>query len=511
MAILEGTSGNDTIIGTAGNDDFYSYGGDDSMVSGGGNDNFYGDSGKDTIDGGPGNSGVTYAYDTVGINVNLLTNVNHGGYAEGDVLYHINNIMGGTGNDTIVGNNNGDLLNGGAGNDIITGGTGNDYSDAGDGNDSVNGSGGNDSIVGGAGNDTLDGGEGNDTLTGSLGADIFVVGVQANTADVITDFSTSTAGEQINLTAFGYTNFFQIKSLMTQVGGDVQIALPSTETLTLKNVALASLNYTHFVGVTNSDGIVTGTAGNDLINTSYTDVDGDKVTVGNDTILALGGDDSVLAGAGNDSIDGGSGNDTLEGGAGADTLIGGLGINTLSYAHDTSGVHVDLSTQTASGGEAQGDIFSGMNAVIGGVGSDYLAGSIGNDSMFGNGGNDTFSTGAGNDLVVVGNISGSTTPASLQISLGDGADSIGEAAPIILLVPPVNIYSTINLDGGTGNDTLSMHYATISNATITGGDGDDSISFVDRYLGIGSDGKAINAALLLNGNIDGGTGNDTIG
>jgi Ca2+-binding RTX toxin-like protein len=535
--VLDAGAGNDIITGGTGNDQFYSGTGDDSMVAGGGNDLFYGDLGKDTINGGTGNSGITYSYDTVGVSVNLLTNVNTGGYAEGDKLYSINNVVGGSANDTIVGSNIGGTLNGMAGNDSITAGAGNDYSDAGDGNDTVFGGAGTDSLIGGAGNDKLDGGTGNDTLTGGAGADLFVFGAQANTADIITDFSTSTAGEKIDLTAFGYTSFSQIKALMTQVGADVQIGLPSSETITLKNVTLASLTFSHFVGVTSNDGIVTGTAGNDTITTTtYTDTDGDKVTAGNDTILALGGNDYVIAGAGNDSIDGGIGDDTLEGGVGADTIVGGTGYNLLSYYNDTVGVNVNLATQTASGGEAQGDVFSGIQAVLGGygndtliastagnllvgdIGNDYIAGGTGNDqldggtendTLYGGGGSDTFSGGAGNDQVVAGSTMGSSS-AAITAYLGDGADTFSDATSYVYLIPPANVFSSLYIDAGTGNDVINLYAANVTNATIAGGDGDDSIVAVDRIVSFDSNGVPTNAAILQNGYIDGGNGNDTI-
>jgi Ca2+-binding RTX toxin-like protein len=63
----------------------------------------------------------------------------------------INNILGGSGNDTIVGNNSGDILNGGGGNDVIVGGNGADV------------------LIGGAGNDRLSGRAGDDIFVFRLG------------------------------------------------------------------------------------------------------------------------------------------------------------------------------------------------------------------------------------------------------------------------------------------------------------------------------------------------------
>ncbi|WP_284163779.1 Hint domain-containing protein [Frigidibacter sp. SD6-1] len=99
------------------------------------------------------------------------------------------------------------------------------------------------------------------------------------------------------------------------------------------------------------DGIVSGTAGDDTIDASYTgDPDGDRVDnndatsgigvagsnddrieagAGNDSVLAGDGNDTVLGGTGNDTIDGGVGDDLAYGEAGADTLDGGTGNDTL--------------------------------------------------------------------------------------------------------------------------------------------------------------------------------------
>ncbi|WP_268968520.1 Hint domain-containing protein [Palleronia pontilimi] len=82
------------------------------------------------------------------------------------------------------------------------------------------------------------------------------------------------------------------------------------------------------------DGIVEGTAGDDVIDAAYTgDPEGDRIDSGD----AIGGvfgadgsdDDLVLAGAGNDLVDAGTGNDKVLGGAGNDTLLGGDGDDTL--------------------------------------------------------------------------------------------------------------------------------------------------------------------------------------
>ncbi|MFN3867932.1 MAG: Ig-like domain-containing protein [Hyphomicrobiaceae bacterium] len=138
MAVIQGTSGVDTLVGTAGND---------TMEGGAGNDRLNGGDGNDVMYGGDGND---YVYGDRG----------------DDILF------GGAGNDTLVGDAGNDVIFGEDGNDGIFGGGGNDVIDGGNGNDTIYGDGGNDVIDGGTGDDRLYGGTGNDRLNGGAGNDI---------------------------------------------------------------------------------------------------------------------------------------------------------------------------------------------------------------------------------------------------------------------------------------------------------------------------------------------------
>jgi Ca2+-binding RTX toxin-like protein len=64
MAIINGTSANDTLTGTSANDQIYGHGGDDTMSGGGGHDLLDGGTGADTMTGGSGND--TYIVDDAG-------------------------------------------------------------------------------------------------------------------------------------------------------------------------------------------------------------------------------------------------------------------------------------------------------------------------------------------------------------------------------------------------------------------------------------------------------------
>lgn len=90
--------------------------------------------------------------------------------------------------------------------------------------------------------------------------------------------------------------------------------------------------------ILSSNGIVDGTAGDDIIDVSY---DGDPE---NDFVDAADGtgigrnDDIIDAGAGNDTVDGGLGDDTIYGNSGDDVLFGGDGDDTIFG--DTAGPRV---------------------------------------------------------------------------------------------------------------------------------------------------------------------------
>src|SRR5690606_5761360 len=77
---------------------------------------------------------------------------------------------------------------------------------------------------------------------------------------------------------------------------------------------------------------------------------------GNDTLQGSTDANLIRGGAGDDTITGRGGNDTVEGGAGADNLNGGAGIDTLLFTGLTP-VTVSLTTNTGSGGDAEGDTY----------------------------------------------------------------------------------------------------------------------------------------------------------
>ena len=129
----------------------------DNLLSGGaGDDVLRGGAGSDVLDGGTGVDTADYSDKPTAVvmTLNGATNapVTVGGVAE-DTVRNVENIVAGSGNDTLTGDLNANVLYGGAGNDVLLGGSGND------------------SLRGGGGDDQLTGGAGDDVMVGSAGAD----------------------------------------------------------------------------------------------------------------------------------------------------------------------------------------------------------------------------------------------------------------------------------------------------------------------------------------------------
>ena len=91
------------------------------IIGGLGGDSNFGGNGADILDGGDGVDAVIYTYSSVGVVVNLLTNIQSGGEADGDNLSNIENITGSAYGDQITGNNLDNFLFGYHGDDILNG------------------------------------------------------------------------------------------------------------------------------------------------------------------------------------------------------------------------------------------------------------------------------------------------------------------------------------------------------------------------------------------------------
>lgn len=153
--ILRGGVGDDTLIGSAGDDSLVGFAGADDLRAGNGDDSANGEDGDDSVHGGSGDDEVRGGAgdDTV-----------KGG--DGDDVVRGDNgddiVRGDDGDDNVFGGRGADLVVGGRGDDMVSGGSGADFVRGGNGNDKIRGDNGDDTVEGGKGDDILFGGNGRD-------------------------------------------------------------------------------------------------------------------------------------------------------------------------------------------------------------------------------------------------------------------------------------------------------------------------------------------------------------
>ena len=156
MALIIGTKFTDILVGTNNDDSIFDMDGNDTIVAGGGNDAIFAGKGGDWISGGDGVDTIHYGASDAAVNVNLATHTGHGGYAEGDVIFEVENLIGSKFDDKLTGDSNNNTMDGGDGNDIIHGGGGVDILKGGNGNDTLYSDGSLASFDGGGDIDTVD-------------------------------------------------------------------------------------------------------------------------------------------------------------------------------------------------------------------------------------------------------------------------------------------------------------------------------------------------------------------
>ena len=470
---VTGGDGNDTLLGGEGNDRLYGGTGDDILNGG---------AGADIIDGGEGTDSARYNTATGDVWVDLASQGDNKGEADGDQYNSIENLFGSNYNDTLRGDDQNNEIKGHGGNDVLEGREGNDTLLGDVGNDQLDGDNGADNLWGGEGIDTLFGEAGNDRLYGGAGNDILNGGVGADTIDggEGTDsarYSTSTGSVLVDLVSHGLNQ--------GEAAGDIFVSIEN----------LVGSNYNDTL------------RGDDQIN----------------QISGYGGDDVVFGNGGNDRLYGGSGNDILLGGSGADIIDGGEGIDRAQYHTANAGVLVDLENQSANQGDAAGDQYNlienlfgsshndtlrgdggdndiwgyfGNDVIYGRAGNDTLRGQVGNDVLFGGEGHDALHGDEGNDILAgdAGNDSLYGGAGDDILRGGDGADS---------------------LNGGEGTDSARYILADSAvSADLTNQDNNSGDAAGDQYYSIENlFGSVHNDSLRgddLNNKITGFNGNDVV-
>jgi Ca2+-binding RTX toxin-like protein len=228
------------------------------------------------------------------------------------------------------------------------------------------------------------------------------------------------------------------------------------------------------------------------------------------------GNDTLIGGLGNDSLDGGDNDDILIGGAGADSLNGGTGNDTASYTGSAAAVNVSLvAGATNTGGDADGDVLSNIENLIGSDHNDTLTGDVGNNKLEGGNGNDTLNGGDGADSLTGGNGNDSLDGGTGNDTLdgGIGIDVLNGGAGNDLLFGGAGADT---IDGGEGVDTVSYSGSdkavtvNLASGTGTGGHAEgDKLSNIENLIGSSAFGDTLTGNSGVN-RIEGGGGNDTL-
>ncbi len=198
----------------------------------------------------------------------------------------------------------------------LSGLAGDDFLWGGDLSDTLDGGLGDDDLEGNGGNDTLKGGLGDDRFWGGEGADTYLI-AKEDGQDTMNNFDIDSSIDVVRFTNVTSTDITQVNrlndALLLNYGID--------SWLVISNYFLSTdyrINQFQF-----SDGVIWRFE--DIKSKVLQPTDGDDVLQGYDNVqnnlLGLAGNDTLIGGNLNDTLDGGKGNDILSGGAGADTYL----------------------------------------------------------------------------------------------------------------------------------------------------------------------------------------------
>ncbi len=480
---IRGTSHDDIYIGDDRSNWFAGYGGNDWFDGGPGRDGFYGGEGIDTL---------SYAWLDDDLTANLETGkVEIGGshpYVER--IRSIENIVAGSGDDTLIGNARDNLFIGGAGSDSFYGGEGSDtvdYSDAPagitsriwsgsgyihfangdretvDSIENLIGSGYDDMLLGNNAPNMLVGGGGSDHINGFAGNDVISPGAGGG--------NTLHGGE-------GY-------DVLSYADSSVSLAI-SFETRTTRHLG-SSLADDRIYGFEH----VAGGRGNDIITGS----------AHNNLFYASEGDDRVSGRSGNDTyILSAIGDDMFFGEAGLDTLL----LPDLAQRTPTPGPEpdrswasrisydVNLTTGAVSFDGNTGTLKTrSVERIVAGNGDDIITGTADGETIYGGRGANIIDGGAGDDFIRGGDrtedyrtfrwSSGTIDGETLHGGAGDDVihgegNSMTYSEWVSGHGSSVRRFGRENLYGDDGDDTLRASWA---DSYLNGGAGADRFEIAD--------------------------------
>ena len=470
---LEGSTHSDILRGDSGVNRLSGLAGDDILEgSGGVSVDLQGNAHGDILDGGAGNDTASYASDTTGVIVSLLTNSGSGGHAEGDTLISIENLEGGSGADTLTGN---------AADNILTGNAGND------------------TLIGGAGADTLRGGDDIDTAdygqaTGAVVAALTPVSGVTQSGEAAGDSFDSIEnliGSNFNDRLYGSS---EANTLNGGTGDDLLEGFAGADSL-MGGSGIDTASYAH--AATDITATLTSSFSQGVTPSPNADAAGDTYT-SIENLEGSGFNDTLIGDGNANTLTGSAGNDVLEGMGGSDVLSGGSGINTASYEHWEgafgAGVVASLTNPSSNTGDAAGDSYSNIqnlrgsnfnDTLTGDNDANTLSGGNGDDTLEGMGDADFLSGGSGSDTASYAQSTVAIT-ASLMDATNDnsGADAVGDSYSSVENLTGSSYGDTLYgmagsniLNGGAGNDTLE---GMAGADRLTGGDGTHDVASYSR-------------------------------
>lgn len=525
---LNGTTGNDNIVGNDGNTEVIMQQG----ASLGGNDTVSGNGGTDEI----AFSHLSDMQMVWNIAASTITYSNNGGSVAGTVaLSSVEQIYADDGSESStrltldLASGNAYILAGTTGNDILDASNGTPLSYLGTSVSSVAGV----LIFGNAGNDTITGsgvgdviftGLGNDNVTAGTGDDvIFTPATDLNFSDVIdggggldelhltgggtvTDlaFSSVLNVENIGLDAHAYDITLDYNASSAFNGAvNVYGYDLGANSLTLNAVNFGAGNLTVDLAGTTGAHDVTLTTGTNIF---YGGSGVDTVTIGASTLTS------------DDVINGGGGTDVLN-------LAGGGTLTDLAFASissiehmvldanvyditlgtnaanafpgltlDATGVGANALTLDASG--YGGGLFNINVDLTGSSGANNITGSLAGDSITGGSGNDTINSGGGHDTVDISNGGDDTV-----ITGVNGADIIAGAAltGADTITGTAGVSDELHLDGNYATNVDMSNVTNIDEITLT--DGNSYFLTFGNTTGDSTNGLTVDGSALTGTNV----------
>ncbi len=544
--VLKGGDGNDTLKGGAADDFLEGNQGDDKIYGEGGADDMFGGFGDDLLEGGDGGDelGCQDGIDTVsysGSNSGVTVTVNgaaSGGHAAGDTISNCENIIGSAHADTLTGNANANVIEGGASGDTLNGAGGSDTisyagssagvtfnhgagtASGGDANgdtwsnfENILGSAHADTLTGNANANVIEGGAGGDALNGAGGTDT-VSYAGSSAAVTVTINGTTSGGDAAGDTISNFENILGSAHADTLTGdananvveggagGDTLDCAGDTDTL---SYAGARAGVTVTINGTGSRG----------------DANGDSIS-NCENVTGSAHADSLTGDANVNVIAGGDGDDVIEGRAGADTMTGGAGTDTLSYRNSVRPVYANFGDDEYEDNEAQDDVVSGFENLVGSKGGDELVGDANANVIWGLAGQDEIDCRAGDDVVDGG-------PGGDEMDGGAGTDTLTYAdspGPVFLNLSDSSASRGCYAAGDTveniekiiGTRYDDFFTSTSGGITFDGGAGGDTIIYrssdagvtVNLTTGTGSGGHAVGDKYTSIEHIVGSPHNDTL-